>query len=237
MNEGPYIAEIGALIGDPARACMLGSLVDGRARTATELALIAGIAPPTASSHLARLVEGRLLAVERQGRHRYYRLAGPQVAAALEALAVLAAGGPPRHRPPGPREAALRLARTCYDHLAGRLGVALTEAMLRDRLLAADGADYAVTAAGAARLAALAIDLEPLRRQRRCLARACLDWSERRPHLAGALGAALADRLFQLGWLDRLPESRGVRITGAGRDGLAATFALPPDALALPAAA
>lgn len=226
MNDGPYIAEVGALIGDPARANILAALMDDRARTATELAFIAGVSPQTASAHLAKLTEGRLLTLERQGRHRYYRLAGPRVAQALEALMVVAVDGPRRHRPPGPRDPAVRNARTCYDHLAGRLGVGIADSLIEQGHLAAKADDFTLSQRGRTFLADFGIDAAGLQGQRRAFARRCLDWSERRPHIAGALGAALADRCFELGWIERIDDSRGVAMTRRGRKGLADTFGL-----------
>jgi len=226
MLEGPYIAEAAALIGDPARANMLASMMDGRAYTASELAHVAGVTPSTASGHLAKLLQAGLLAVERQGRHRYYRLAGPRVAAALESLMALAVSTAPRHRPTGPRDAAMRRARTCYDHLAGELGVALTWRLVEMGYLAAEEGRFRPTDEGQAALGRFGIDLGALGRLRRPLARACLDWSERRPHLAGALGAALLDAIEARGWIARAANSRTVKLTSAGRHGLARDFGL-----------
>jgi DNA-binding transcriptional ArsR family regulator len=226
MIEGPYIAEAAALIGDPARASMLASMMDGRAYTASELAHVAGVAAPTASGHLAKLLQSGLLSMERQGRHRYYRLAGPRVAAALESLMALAVSAAPRHRPTGPRDSAMRRARTCYDHLAGELGVALTWRLVELGYLQPEEGRFRLTAEGETALARLGVDVAALGRQRRPLARACLDWSERRPHLAGALGAAMLDSMVARGWIERTAGSRTVRLTPAGRRGLAQSFGL-----------
>lgn len=228
MNDGPYIAEVGALIGDPARANILDALLDGRARTASELAYAAGVSPQTASAHLAKLTEGRLLTLARQGRHRYYSLAGPEVADALEALSLVAVKGPRRHRPPGPRDEAMRRARTCYDHIAGRLGVALADGLIARGVLRHDGRDFAPTARGAAFLADFGIDLDAARRQRRAFARSCIDWSERRPHVAGAVGAALAAECFRRGWIRHLPDSRALTVTKAGQAGFRGDFGIDP---------
>src|SRR5690242_9217448 len=194
MRLGPNIAVPAALIGDPARAAMLNALLDGSARPAGALASLAGLSAQAASNHLARLVEGGLLAVEREGRHRYYRLAGARVAAALEALAGLAPPVPPLREPRSRLARELRLARSCYDHLAGRLGVAVTRA-LEERGVLADTTDapveaklYAVTKDGTRWLAELGIEVGAIRPTRRGLARRCLDWTERRHHLAGPLG-------------------------------------------------
>lgn len=227
--SGNTLAEVAALVGDPARANILSALMDGRALTAGELAWRAGVSAQTTSGHLARLVGARLLAVERQGRHRYHRLATPEVARAVEALMAVATAGPARHRPTGPRDEALRDARTCYDHLAGRLGTALAD-RLRERghVVVADEGDgaAAVSDEGLAFLSggALGIDLGPAGGRPMC--RTCLDWSERRPHLAGRLGAALCRRLLELGWIERARDSRAVAVTPAGRRGSAETFAI-----------
>ncbi|WP_425450319.1 ArsR/SmtB family transcription factor [Virgifigura deserti] len=220
MNAGPHIAEVAALIGDPARANILTALMDGRALTATELSYRAGVSPQTTSGHLAKLTESGLLAVESQGRHRYFRLATPAVAQAVEALMMLTTHTPPRYRPPSREDQAIRLARTCYDHLAGKLGVAVTEALLDRACIEPVGRDYRVTATGDAFLRDLGIDLDKAKRQRRAFARQCLDWSERRPHLAGALGAALATRGFELGWISRAGDGRALQVSAAGHKAL-----------------
>lgn len=224
MDAEPDISTIGALIGDPARANMLSVLMDGRALTATELAYYAGITPQTASSHLAKLTAAKMIRVESQGRHRYFRLAGTAVAEAVEAMMVLATHrAPPRRSPAAPLEA-VRVARTCYDHLAGHLGVALTASMVDREFLLPRGKDFQLTAAGEAFLAGLGVNLENARKKRRAFARQCLDWSERRPHLGGALGAVFAQRFFDLRWLRRIPESRALAVTPKGRKALAAEF-------------
>jgi len=220
------IAEVAALIGDPARANMLAALLGGQALTATELAYEARVTPQTASAHLAKLTRARLLAVEKQGRNRYFRLAGPAVANAFESLMVLAADAPPRRRPPGPKDAAMRAARTCYDHLAGGLGVAVTDALICRGFLTERGEDFVITAEGLKWFEKFEIDTQTLRRARRVFARRCLDWSERRPHLAGALGAAVADQLFEREWVARIRDSRGLTITDAGRRGLRRTLGI-----------
>lgn len=216
MPDTPDIASIAALLGEPARAAMLTALMGGVARTATELALHAGVTPSTASSHLARLTGGGLLAIARQGRHRYYRIATPEVAAAIEGLmsiAPRAGAAPPRT---GPRDEALRRARVCYDHLAGEAGVRLLE-RLRERGLM-DGADddLRLSEAGEAWCGRMGIDLAAMRTRRRRLCRACLDWSERRAHLAGAVGSAVLDRLFATGLARRERDSRVVILTPRG---------------------
>jgi DNA-binding transcriptional ArsR family regulator len=226
METGPPIAYVAALVGDPARANMLSALTDGRALTASELAYFAGVTPQTASSHLGKLTEAGLLAQQRQGRHRYYRLASPLVGRMLESLMVVA--DPARDRPRWRGGEALRTARTCYDHLAGRLAVGIADALVERGhvVLAEDGG--AITAAGLAHLAEFGLDLGATAKRRRPFCKPCLDWSERRPHLAGAVGAALAARAFELGWIERIKDSRAVAITAAGHRGFADAFGLRP---------
>ncbi|MGX9962197.1 ArsR/SmtB family transcription factor [Roseomonas sp. F4] len=227
MSSNAAMAETAALVGDPARASMLNALMDGRALTAGELASVAGITAQTASGHLARMSAAGLLAMERQGRHRYHRLATPAVARMLEAIMMVAGAAPPPTRPRriGPADAAMRNARTCYDHLAGRLGVAIADAMAaRGQVeLATDGG--AVTAAGEAFLESLGITPQS-NASRRAFCKPCLDWSERRHHLAGGLGAALCTRCFELGWVKRVPASRTVLVTRAGEAGLRQAFGI-----------
>lgn len=232
-NE-PHVAKIAALIGDPARANILKALMDGRARTAKELAQIAGVSPQTTSGHLAKLTEGGLLGLAKQGRHRYYHLANAQVAAAIESLMALAGERPlPKHHHHTRVAGALRAARTCYDHLAGKLGVCLFDQLVaRGCLLPGGDEDFVVTKAGRQLFATLQIDVDTLADGKRHFARACLDWSERSPHLAGSLGAALAERCFELGWLQRRRDSRAVTLTQAGRAGLATHFDLNADQIA-----
>lgn len=229
MASGNTIAEVASLIGDAARANMLSALMGGQALAADELARYAGVTAQTTSGHLAKLLDAQLIAVEKQGRHRYYRLASPEVAQAIHALMTLAASGPKRHRPVGPRDAALRLARTCYDHMAGRLAVALADS-LNDLgyVRLSDGAGR-VTPEGQRFFCDFGLDMGTEPRSKRPLCRTCLDWSERRPHLAGSLGAALLDKTLDLGWVSRMPESRALRITRAGEMGFAATFRLASD--------
>jgi DNA-binding transcriptional ArsR family regulator len=222
------IAPVASLLADPARASMLGALLGGHSLAAGELSKVAGVSPATASAHLARLLDGGLVTVTRQGRHRYYSLAGHEIATVLEAIAEISPVKPVRNLRQSREAEALALARTCYDHLAGRAGVALFDAFMRQRIVTGSGtgaeAAYEVTADGASKLDAFGIDLGELRRARRRFAGACLDWTQRRPHLNGALGAAVTARLLELGWIERGPSRRAVRVTVAGADGLAATF-------------
>ncbi len=242
MDGDTDIATIGALVADRARARILLTLGDGRALPASVLSDEAGVAASTASAHLSKLVAGGLLSVERHGRNRYFRLSGPQVAELIEALARLSPPAPVRSLRQGTKAQAVRFARTCYDHLAGMLGTELMSAFLDRELIAGgDGAfdpgaarddrlaspgfdlDYRLTARGVEQLAAFGIDFDALPR-RRALIRYCVDWSEQRHHLAGALGAAVADRVFELGWARRIKRSRAVQVTDEGHAGLWATF-------------
>ena len=226
MPVDPSFALFGAMIGVPARANMMAALMDGRAQTASELAYVAGVTPQTASSHLAKLTEAGLLAVERQGRHRYYRLAGPAVAEAMEPLTHLTPNQrvPERRRAHARRVGELRQARMCYDHLAGRLGVALTDSLLKRRYLRRVETDFRLGPKGRAFLEELGVDVADAEGQRRHFARCCLDWSERRPHLGGALGAALAARLVAAKWLRRERRSRKVLVTPSGATALDVAF-------------
>jgi DNA-binding transcriptional ArsR family regulator len=224
MKDGPVIAAVAALLGDPARANMLSALMDGRALTASELAGEAGVGLPTASGHLAKLEAGGLVAVEKQGRHRYFRLSGSDVAGVLEGLMGLAARTGAVRTRPGPKEPALRVARLCYDHLAGERGVAMLDGLRRRGVLAEDAGELSPTPAGRTFLCDFGIDLAPLTGRRRPLCRACLDWSERRHHLAGSLGAALLTRMRELGWLKVGETGRVVAFTREGARAFAATF-------------
>ncbi|MGB7797815.1 MAG: helix-turn-helix transcriptional regulator [Pseudonocardiaceae bacterium] len=241
------VARVAALIGDRARARVLMALVDGRALPASVLAAEAGVAASTISEHLAQLVDGQLLTAERSGRHRYFRLADASVARALEAIAEIAPPEPISSLRQGTRAQALRRARTCYQHLAGRLGVTVMAALIdsgvllggdglhhlhtagRDRLAAA-GTDttYQLTPAGHRQLTAFGLDVCAVLRHR-CPIRYCVDWSEQRHHLAGALGNALTSRLFDLDWIRRSKRPRAVTLTDAGRHGLHSTFGVPEN--------
>lgn len=214
------VAAVARLIGNPARATMLDLLLDGRAHSAGELATEARVAPSTASSHLAALVDGALVTAERVGRQQLYRIADPRVARAMEALAILAPNREIRSLRQAISDGHLRSGRTCYDHLAGQLGVAVTDALIAERILRPRGGTFAITRSGEDRLSALGVDVAGARKRRRGYALACLDWSERRPHLAGALGAALCDRLLSLGWISRRTGGRGVVVTNEGTRGL-----------------
>src|SRR5713226_3202620 len=223
MASNAVFAEVAALAGDPARASMLHALMAGRALTASELARVAGITPQTASGHLARMVAVGLLSVEKQGRHRYHRLASPTVAQMIESIMRVASSLPPT-RPPlsvGPRDAALRAARTCYDHLAGHLGVALADALVAGGYAELANDAGVVTDAGVALFGRIGIDVTSFSAGRgktaRVLCRPCLDWSERRSHLAGAVATALCTRSLEEGWIRRIEGTRAVTVTAKGQ--------------------
>jgi len=226
MITGPIIAEIAALVGDPARATMLSALLDGRAMTASELAFTARITPQTASTHLARLTDAGLLSVIRDGRHRYFRLASPKVVDMLDGIVAVALENKPRYPPLSRQARELSAARICYDHLAGRLSVDLTDFFIAHEymVLAEEAAE--ITPAGTRFLTEFGIDLARLSSTRRHFCRLCLDWTERRPHIAGAVGAALTKRCFDLGWTERLKHGRAVIVTALGKRGFLETFGI-----------
>jgi DNA-binding transcriptional ArsR family regulator len=248
MSGDVDLARTAALIGDPGRAKVLRALADGRELAASVLAHEAGVAASTASVHLAKLVEGGLVTAQTRGRHRYFRLAGPQVARAMEALAEIAPAAPIRSLREGTKAQAVRTARTCYDHLAGKLGVAIMSTLIADgALTGGDGhhsrtraredrpsapgrdLDYRLTDEGAAKLSNLGVDVDKALAGPRTPIRYCIDWSEQDHHLSGALGAALAERLFELNWVKRLPRTRAVLVTDDGRHGLAEQLNLALD--------
>src|SRR5689334_3392191 len=233
MDTGPKIAQVASLVGDPTRANMLAGLMDGRALTASELAYLSGVSPQTASGHLAKLKDGGLLALERQGRHRYFRLASPLVSRMLEGLMVVAEDGPARHRKRWRGGEALRHARTCYDHMAGRVAVGITDALIERTYIVLNQDGGQVTCAGHAFLGEIGVSLSSVPK-RRVFCRPCLDWSERRSHLAGLLGAALLDFAFAREWVQRIPDSRALLVTAAGKQGFLDQFGVDAWATAGP---
>jgi DNA-binding transcriptional ArsR family regulator len=218
------ISPVAALLADPVRVGILLALSDGREVAAGELALIAGVTAANASVHLARLRAAGFVGRRRQGRHHFYRLARPELVQAMEALAVLAPASTPRTHRQARIGRTVRAGRTCYDHLAGRLGVGITGALLDRGVVRPAGGHFEVTPEGELFLGQLGIDLEAARARRRAFAPACLDWSERAPHVAGALGAALLAHFLACGWIERTPASRAVEVTLAGRAGLHRIF-------------
>ncbi|WP_025661117.1 helix-turn-helix transcriptional regulator [Rhizobium sp. IBUN] len=224
MKEGPDIAQIGALIGDPARANMLTALMGGKALTATELAAAGGVTVQTASTHLAKLEAGNLLVQRKQGRHRYFTLADDSVGKFLESIMGFAAGRGHLHHKPGPKEPALRKARICYDHLAGDYGVRMLDSLIAKGAIDAMGDGLALTESGETELKTIGIDVHALKSSRRPLCRSCLDWSERRAHLAGSLGKALLSNFLEKGWARRTAESRSVVFSPEGERQFLALF-------------
>jgi DNA-binding transcriptional ArsR family regulator len=235
MGPQPNIVSAAFLIADQARAAMLMSLLDGRARPAGELAYAAGVTAQTASSHLGKLLAGGLLVVETEGRHRYYRLAGAHVALVLENLASIGPMEAVRRRPLGREAQSLQFARCCYDHLAGRVGVAVAHGLQeRGFLIAAADKQFELTPAGIAWFDRMGLDVARLKPSRRGLARQCLDWTERQHHLAGPLGAAFMNLLCVNGWLRRSNSSRAVQVTPKGWAALKAQLGVDETALVLP---
>jgi DNA-binding transcriptional ArsR family regulator len=230
MITGPIIAEVAALVGDPARATMVSALLDGRALTASELARAARITPQTASAHLAKLTAAGLLAVVARGRHRHFRLASPAVAVMIEGIVAVALEKRPRYRPLSPQSRALGEARICYDHLAGRLSVDLTDSLVAREYVVLDADAAEVTSAGARFFTDFGLVLPRPSRRRYC--RLCLDWTERRPHIAGAIGAAITRRCFDLGWIERMTGSHAVLVTPSGRRGFRRRFGFEAAAAA-----
>ena len=222
MREGPDIARIASLVGDPARANMLNALMGGTALTASELALEAGVSLPTASSHLGKLMEGGLLTVASQGRHRYYGLAGPQVAGMIEAITGVAEAVGPKRVRPGPRDGAMRVARVCYDHLAGEQAVAMLDRLVAKNVLVRDEQEIRLGPSAASHFAAIGIDVYT--KPRRPVCRACLDWSVRRSHLAGTLGAAILDKILVETWARREKDSRAVIFSPPGKQAFERVF-------------
>ena len=212
----PNIVEVASLIGETSRAAMLMCLLGGKALPASELARAARITPQTASSHLAKMVEGGLLVHETYGRHRYFRLASSEVGQVLEALNVIAPPKPSRSLRESDQSKSLHFARTCYDHIAGEVGVTLTDKFLDLGLLKEDGRNFVVTPNGEKWFGEFGITVMEIKNRRRHFARQCLDWSERRHHMAGTLGVAVTNRLFELGWIVRIPGGRAVHVTDAG---------------------
>jgi len=220
------IAEIAGVVGEPARATMLSALLDGRALTATELAQAARVTPQTASTHLAKLTEAGLIPPTREGRYRYFRLASPRVAEMLDGIMAVAIEKRPRYRPLSRRARELSAARICYDHLAGRLSVDLADSLIARECIVAEGEAAEITPAGTRFLTEFGIEVSASRSRRRHFCRLCLDWTERRPHIAGALGAALTKRCFDLGWTERTKRGGAVIVTPAGKRGFLETFGI-----------
>lgn len=231
MLHEPDFATIASLIGEPSRAAILAALLSGEALPASELAYRAHVTPQTASSHLAKLLDANLLKVTATGRHRYYSLKNHDVARILETLQIIAPPLKPQTLRTSKISPELCQARTCYDHLAGKLGVSVTHALIEQNYLELDEQNYLLTPKGLAWFESWEIDVEPLKKKRRKFAYACLDWSERRFHIAGSLGAVVADLFFDKGWVKRLPHTRALKITRIGETILKQDFAIAVNAL------
>ena len=235
MVVATNLVEVAALVGDSARGTMLSALMGGQSLTAKELAYYANVSPSTASGHLSKLVAARLLTVTRNRRFSYYRIAGPLVATMLESIGVVATiGVPTRHQPRSGNDQALRFARSCYDHLAGKVGVAVTDALVAMGHIELTDEGGEVTSSGGRFLSAFGADVT--RPTRRIFCQPCLDWSERRYHLKGIVGARILDRLLELRWLEHVPDSRALRLTLSGRAGLSEMFQIEIDNGSVPAA-
>lgn len=224
MSINPNMAGVAALLGETSRATILASLMDGRLHTASELAYMAAIKPQTASFHLAKLVEGKLVSVEKQGRHRYFQLANEEIAQFIESFLAISPLPEVRSLKQSSQVKLLQEARTCYDHLAGKLGVALTDSMLDAGYLKKEAKTFVVTIKGEQFFTDFGIDLNALQKKRRSFSNVCLDWSERRHHLAGALGNELFTHFLNLGWITRVPSIRAIKITDTGKAGFNHVF-------------
>jgi DNA-binding transcriptional ArsR family regulator len=220
---------IASLVSEPSRAAILTALLDGRFHTASELAHMAGIKPQTASFHLAKMTEAHVVTVEKQGRHRYYGIQDPEVARVMESFLSIAPPVPIKSFKQASENEAIRLARTCYDHVAGQLGVQLMNFFMQKGILSEDQDGLHITDQGETFFTDFQIDLTKTRQKRRSFSHKCLDWSERRHHLAGALGSAILDRLFELHWIERLPTTRAIRITAEGKRGFKEIFSIEVD--------
>lgn len=227
MDSTPNIAKIGALLGDNTRARMLSTLMHGKALTASELAREAGVTAQTATFHLAKLEAGALLTLRKQGRHKYFALASDDIAALLETMMGLSAGNEPPRTATGPRDADMRYARVCYNHLAGNKGIQLHDSLIASRLLVLKEGELALSQNGRQFMQEFGLDIKSLQASRSPLCRACLDWSERRSHLAGSIGRALLTQIESLGWIKRDPSSRIIRFTIKGESSFDSTFKLP----------
>ncbi|ALP36332.1 ArsR family transcriptional regulator [Paenibacillus sp. 28ISP30-2] len=226
MSAKSNVAMIASLVSEPSRAAILTALLDGRFHPASELAHMAGIKPQTASFHLAKMTEAQVVTVEKQGRHRYYGIQNPEVARVMESFLSIAPPVPIKSFQHASEDKAIRQARTCYDHLAGHLGVQLTASLIQKDYISQDRDGFSVTEKGRAFFADFQIDLEATKKKRRSFSYKCIDWSERRHHLAGALGNALLDRLLELNWIQRLPKTRAIYITADGERGFKEVFSI-----------
>ncbi|WP_209847116.1 ArsR/SmtB family transcription factor [Paenibacillus sediminis] len=226
MNVNSNVAMVAALVSEASRAAILTALLDGRFHPASELAHMAGITPQTASFHLNKMVDANIVTVQKQGRHRYYGIRNQEIAQVLESLLSIAPPAQIKSLRQSSEDKAIRLARTCYDHLAGNLGVQLTESLITMGVLYEDENEFRVTHQGKEFFTSFQINLQEVKRRRRSLSHKCLDWTERRHHLAGALGNAILEKLFELKWIERLSNTRAIKITPNGKKGLKEIFSI-----------
>jgi DNA-binding transcriptional ArsR family regulator len=226
MNANPNVAKVATLVSEASRAAILTVLLDGRLHPASELAYMARIKPQTASFHLSKMVDATIVTVEKQGRHRYYGIRNPEIAQVLETLLSIAPPIEIKSLKQASEDKAMRSARTCYDHLAGNLGVQLTDSLIKAGIICEEKNTFIVTDKGEAFFKTFHIDLGIVKKKRRSFAHKCLDWSERRYHLAGSLGTALLERLFDLKWIQRIPDTRAIKITSEGKNGFKNIFSI-----------
>lgn len=226
MDANPNVAKVAILVSEASRATILTVLLDGRLHPASELAYMARIKPQTASFHLSKMVDANIVAVEKQGRHRYYGILNPEVAQVLETLLSIAPPIEIKSLKQASEDKAMRFARTCYDHLAGNLGVQLTDSLIKADVIYEEKNAFVVTDKGEQFFKTFRIDLEIVKKKRRSFSHKCLDWSERRYHLAGALGNALLERLLELKWVQRIPDTRAIKITSKGKNGFKDIFSI-----------
>lgn len=226
MNANPNVARVAALVSEDSRAAILTALMDGRLHPAGELAYMARIKPQTASFHLSKMVSANVVTVLKQGRHRYYGVQSPEVAQVLETLLSIAPPVKIKSLSQASEDKAMRFARTCYDHLAGNLGIQLTDSLIKEGIIFEEENEFVVTEKGEKFFKDFHIELEMVKKKRRSFAHKCLDWSERRYHLAGALGNALLERLLVLKWVHRVPNTRSIKITSEGKKGFKEIFSI-----------
>ncbi|MBM7583669.1 DNA-binding transcriptional ArsR family regulator [Bacillus pakistanensis] len=226
MNANPNVAKVASLVSETSRATILTVLLDGRFHTASELSYMAGIKPQTASFHLAKMVEAKVVSVQKQGRHRYYGIQDHEVAHVMESFLSLAPPVEIKSLKQSSEDKAIRYARTCYDHIAGNLGVQLTDYFINNRYILEESNGFSVTEKGEEFFKTFQIDLNIVKKKKRSFSHKCLDWSERRFHLAGALGNALLERLLELNWIQRIPKTRAIKVTPAGKKGFKDRFSI-----------
>ncbi|MCM3707062.1 MULTISPECIES: ArsR/SmtB family transcription factor [Cytobacillus] len=229
MTVNSNVAKVASLISEPSRAAILTALLDGRFHTVNELAHMARVKPQTASFHLKKMLDAQVVTAEKQGRHRYYGIMNQEVARVMESFLSIAPAAEIKSFKHASEDKAIRSARTCYDHLAGNLGVQITESLTKRGFIAEEKDTFSVTEDGKAFFHSMQIDLTSLKKKRRSFSHKCLDWSERRHHLAGALGNAILEKLLERNWIQRIPKTRAIKITPSGLKGLKDTFAIDMD--------